>query len=317
MAISKLCQKFDTLRKIFPDELNGSGEYNFKAGMFKSYCPKENCNNDIDKINAVCLWLFYDLFGKYGTSIDNNYKDDIVCIMIWLSYILNLKPPDKIITLKDFYSNHIKNNTEYTNREVNDKTYGSYKDIIDKVKEYMDIDINKMSKFYELHKLLCNMYTAYTTSNSNDFSKHANKFVAEYTQLFNDIGNNIDNSSYSKILHIFSKYYNNFGIGTGYNTTSINRPSLPTQKTVEHVDISDPKETKTHGFSSGTDKQIHVATTPSLDTKISDSSLVNKLIPVLSIFAAIPIFVGIAYKYSLFGFRKRSKKQYLREKIKK
>ncbi|EAA19624.1 putative yir1 protein, partial [Plasmodium yoelii yoelii] len=48
----------------------------------------------------------------------------------------------------------------------------------------------------------------------------------------------------------------------------------------------------------------------------SSSSIVSKLIPVVSIFAAISIFLGISYKYSLFGFRKRVQK-HLRKILKK
>ncbi|EAA17436.1 putative yir1 protein [Plasmodium yoelii yoelii] len=108
-----MCQKFDTLRKFFPDELDGSGNYNFQNRTFKNYCPKEQCNNDIDKINAGCLWLFYDFFGKPGTTVDSNtYKGDVLCIMIWLSYKLSLKSHNEIKNLMDFYSKHIENNTE-------------------------------------------------------------------------------------------------------------------------------------------------------------------------------------------------------------
>ncbi|SCL84244.1 Plasmodium variant antigen protein Cir/Yir/Bir, putative, partial [Plasmodium chabaudi adami] len=48
----------------------------------------------------------------------------------------------------------------------------------------------------------------------------------------------------------------------------------------------------------------------------SSSSIASKLIPALLIFA-IPLFLGIAYKYSLFGFDKRLQRQYIREKLKK
>ncbi|ETB58519.1 hypothetical protein YYC_04108 [Plasmodium yoelii 17X] len=44
--------------------------------------------------------------------------------------------------------------------------------------------------------------------------------------------------------------------------------------------------------------------------------LTYSLISIAFIFVAIPIFLGISYKYSLFGFRKRFQKQKLREKIK-
>ncbi|CAD2097959.1 CIR protein PIR protein [Plasmodium vinckei petteri] len=43
----------------------------------------------------------------------------------------------------------------------------------------------------------------------------------------------------------------------------------------------------------------------------------NKLIPVLSTFSVIPVFLGIAYKYSLFGIDKLFQRQYLRKKLKK
>ncbi|SCL97705.1 Plasmodium variant antigen protein Cir/Yir/Bir, putative [Plasmodium chabaudi adami] len=75
------------------------------------------------------------------------------------------------------------------------------------------------------------------------------------------------------------------------NTQSSNFPPLPTAKTTQNV------------------VEISEATS-------SSSSIASKLIPVLSIFA-IPLFLGIAYKYSLFGFDKRIHRQYLREKLKK
>ncbi|CAD2105462.1 CIR protein PIR protein [Plasmodium vinckei petteri] len=43
----------------------------------------------------------------------------------------------------------------------------------------------------------------------------------------------------------------------------------------------------------------------------------NKLIPVLSAFSVIPVFLGIAYKYSLFGIDKIFQRQYIRKQLKK
>ncbi|CAD2102128.1 CIR protein PIR protein [Plasmodium vinckei petteri] len=43
----------------------------------------------------------------------------------------------------------------------------------------------------------------------------------------------------------------------------------------------------------------------------------SKLIPVLSTFSVIPVFLGIAYKYSLFGVDKLFQRQYIRKKLKK
>ncbi|ETB63212.1 hypothetical protein YYC_00260 [Plasmodium yoelii 17X] len=43
----------------------------------------------------------------------------------------------------------------------------------------------------------------------------------------------------------------------------------------------------------------------------------NIIIPIAIIFVAASILLGVSYKYSLFGFRKRSQKQHLREMLKK
>ncbi|ETB57019.1 hypothetical protein YYC_05101 [Plasmodium yoelii 17X] len=43
----------------------------------------------------------------------------------------------------------------------------------------------------------------------------------------------------------------------------------------------------------------------------------NTLITIAIIFVASSILLGVSYKYSLFGFRKRSQKQHLREMLKK
>ncbi|ETB58015.1 hypothetical protein YYC_04277, partial [Plasmodium yoelii 17X] len=53
------------------------------------------------------------------------------------------------------------------------------------------------------------------------------------------------------------------------------------------------------------------------ETAVSTPLIANKLIIVLSTLFVIAFFLGISYKYSLFGFRKKSQKQHLREKLKK
>ncbi|SCL86521.1 Plasmodium variant antigen protein Cir/Yir/Bir, putative, partial [Plasmodium chabaudi chabaudi] len=97
-------------------------------------------------------------------------------------------------------------------------------------------------------------------------------------------------SSYNQILPILSNGYDKFKKKCN-NTQSSNFPPLPTTKTTQNV------------------VEISEATS-------SSSSVASKLIPALLI-SSIPIFLGIAYKYSLFGFDKRFHRQYLREKLKK
>ncbi|CDR19170.1 uncharacterized protein PY17X_0949701 [Plasmodium yoelii] len=329
MAISKVCGDFATFWKFFPDGLKDSINYNFSTGSFKKYCPNNNCDSDIDKINAGCLWLINNIFSTSDFSVDNNtLMDDATCIMIWLGYILNLKPPNNINTLKDFYSKHIEKNTMYTDHKINyQERYN--KEVMDGIKGYMDINISHMPKFYELLKLLCNMNSDIKKS-SNNVLQHANNFVNEYKELLNDNNNN-EGSPYNKILLVLSRYYTNFGKGTDYYSKTTNFPSLPTKKTTGNGEISDTKATKTAGnggisdpkvtetieSSSETEQSNIVKITFSSNTELSGSSLINKIIIFLSIFGAIAVFFGISYKYSLFGFRKRSKKQQIREKLKK
>ncbi|EAA20003.1 hypothetical protein YYC_00241 [Plasmodium yoelii 17X] len=295
MSINKVCDQFDTFWRFFPDELNDSGNYKIQSGTFKKYCHNSNCDADADIVNAGSLWLFNAFFDKYGISnYGNSYKDVAVYIMIWLSYRLSLKPLDQISTLNDFFSKHIKNNTKYTDHKFNDSDYDSYK-IIDEIKEYMNIDINNMSKFYELLKLLCDMNTAYTKSKSNNFSEDAKKFVDKYQERLDD-DNNTDGSTYSKVLLVLSKCYEEFGNYTVLNSTPKDRPSLPTKRTAKDGSILGSKGIKTIESSSEAEQSIHITPTPSFNTTLSGSTLASKLIPILLIFAAIPIFLGIAYK---------------------
>ncbi|WBY54578.1 PIR protein [Plasmodium yoelii yoelii] len=316
MSISKVCSEFTTFWKFFPDKLKES-KYEFKSTFFKDYCPEQKCNNDIEKINAGCLRLIHDFFIKSGFSAGQHVlKNDSICIIIWLGYILSLKSHEGIKTINDFYSSHIQDNAEYSKHKIDHDTYTDYKKIIDNIKEYMNISINDMSKFYELLKLLCNMHTAYNNKDSSQISEHAKAFADEYQKLFDDDNNNVGNS-YNKILLVLSNYYNNIETGTRFNNTSITRPKLPTEKTPKKDNSEGHEVTKVTEQPSETGKLGITTATPSSDITVSNSSLVNKLVIVLPILAAIPFFLGIAYKYSLFGFRKRSKKQHLREKLKK
>ncbi|CDR19160.1 YIR protein [Plasmodium yoelii] len=83
------------------------------------------------------------------------------------------------------------------------------------------------------------------------------------------------------------------------------------------------EELKKYSSTSGSNSYIQMLSILSnsydnLKSKCNNFSslLTYSLISIAFIFVAIPIFLGISYKYSLFGFRKRAQKQYLREKIK-
>ncbi|WBY55490.1 PIR protein [Plasmodium yoelii yoelii] len=302
----KLCGRFDTLRNFLPDELNTTTELDFhNNGKIRNYCPDggsgntKECKTDFDKIKAGCLWLFEQFFVR-------NQKSDINIveyIMMWLSYKLNQKTYDGIKNLNDFYTKYIENNMHYTNCDDNGKDcneslknntgYRNYKEIIDNKNELLSINLGHMSKFYDAFKLLCKMYTEIGSSDtiSNKSLNCAKEFVEKYDELNNP--NNTKDNAYYQVLSTLSSDYKNFKkYCSNSNIDCSNIPPLPDIKTKENgVQISEP----------------------SSEVTPSSSSVTNKLIPVLSIIVAIPIFLGIFYKYSLFGFRKRPQKQHLRE----
>ncbi|CDS44889.1 PIR protein [Plasmodium yoelii] len=282
-----LCSNFLLVKAKFPDELS-NGEYQFIDEYFKKYCTS-GCNDPIAKINAGCLYFFDEFFGtsELFKSVAKSNTNIVDYIIIWLSYMLNLKENtnSNISHLKHFYDTTI-NNDKYTNPIDNVSEYKNYKDLIDKKHDLTNNDMNKniISKLYEAFNILCNMYTEFDESKPNceKILEKANKFVEKYKELDGNC-NITGKSSCSKILFTLSSDYINF------KNKCNDIPPLP--------GIASEIFAQRLGFT-------------------SSSSIATKLFIVLSIFGAIGFFFGISYKYSLFGFRKRFKKQQIREKIK-
>ncbi|SCL95407.1 Plasmodium variant antigen protein Cir/Yir/Bir, putative [Plasmodium chabaudi adami] len=279
-----MCKIFEVVWEDFPDELDSDGNYKFDAiGFCDTYCGNDcdnNCNNDIDKINAGCLFIFNSLFGD-SDSYMNNAKSNMNItqyILAWLSYMLGLKN-DNNINLNYFYNEYINKIKEYNIVITGAESYyNSYKDLIDQKENFMKMDKNIIFKFYDAFKSLCIMY-----NEINEDTTHYDKCLEKanaFAEKYTELKEdyNIDkDSSYNELLSILSNDYDSF--------------------------------IKKHG--------TLCSDLPSLSDYSRSSATKNTLIPVLSIFVAIPFFFGIAYKYSLFGFDKRHQRQYLREKIKK
>ncbi|CDS44863.1 PIR protein [Plasmodium yoelii] len=271
--------KFIFVRTNFTYDQNNKN-YRFTNNKhFEEHCTNK-CNTDIDKINAVCLHLFNELFGT-SNSFEVNSKNNINIveyIIIWLSYILSLKSHEGITNLNDFYNQYINKGDKY-NKKIDDVTaYNSYKDLIDKKKNLMSIGIKDMSRFYHAFNELCNMYYRFDKNKADckNYLKDAKNFVKKYDELNEDYNNGKDNP-YNQLLSTLSNDYNRFK-NICNDAQSSNFPSLPTY---------------------------------------SRKFLIKRtLIPIAFIFVTVSIFLGIAYKYSLLGFRKRSQKQCLRERIK-
>ncbi|ETB58038.1 hypothetical protein YYC_04131 [Plasmodium yoelii 17X] len=321
------CGEFSTLWKFFSDELNESGKYYFNYGALKKYCPKSgNCDNDIDKIDAGCLWLFNKFYGDRLNF--SNYANDrigvAVYIMVWLGYKLNKMLNTKFSDLNEFYSNHMQTVSEYKQPITDVTGYTSYIDLINKHNYVVDISNENMPKFYDAFKIVCNMINNVDKKDGGKtYLEYANKFVDEYEKLFND-NNNVEGNSYNKLLYRLSNDYTNYGKTTADPSMRHIIPELPTEKKKQISSIS--KESQ-NSLSSETPTSVSEISDP--DLMPPSSSILNKLIPIPLIFVAILILLGIAYKvnnksikkyiqhrYSLFRSRKRSQKQYLRENLK-
>ncbi|VTZ70667.1 CIR protein [Plasmodium chabaudi chabaudi] len=306
-----MCKFFEVVWTDFPDTLDDDGNYQFKSDdTYQTYCINETCNSDIDKINAWCLCLLNLIFGSFESFTDHakSNMNNVQYILAWLSYILTRKPNEEISSLKKFYEKYIENGEEYETPidDVSDY-YSSYKNLIDKKNDFMNMDVNYISTFYELFKILCSMYND-INNDMPDCSKYFTK-AKEFSDKYQNLLNNNKDSSYSQILSTLSTDYINF-------------KSYCDEKCGVCKEIPSNLDAVTSQNSMGSSGLSHVQDREENPVVISEaissgSSVSTKLISVLLIFSAIPLFLGIAYKYSLFGIDKLFQRQYLREKVKK
>ncbi|CDU16409.1 PIR protein [Plasmodium yoelii] len=334
-----ICGKFDTLRLLFSDELDISGEYIIKVAKYRDYFPNKSEYTDIDKINGYFLWLLKEIFGNSNNlSGDKNENMSVITyIFSWLSYKLNQKTKNGITELNEFYSKHIEHVQEYNGSIGKNAKYKSYKEIIDENKNFMDIDIKVMSKFYDVFKNLCKMYNELTkvNNNSEEYLEYVNNFADNYKALVNENFNDTNNNSFRQILSVVLNDYNYIKDTLGVEYVKKQFPELTKEKTTQ-VSVLSPKETRdaslseiqgsisqtgvsssqTEASSSQTDVSISETDVSDSETTLFSSLTINKLIPIPFILVVTLILLGIAYKYSLFGFGKRSKKQHLRGKLK-
>ncbi|SCL86697.1 Plasmodium variant antigen protein Cir/Yir/Bir, putative [Plasmodium berghei] len=236
-----VCRRFLFVRNWFPDKLDSEGSYQFimDENNLNGYCTSNRCDGDLEKINAGCLFLF-DAFFKDSSSFKYHNNINIVdYIMIWLSYMLNLKKnKDGTSNLQYFNKTYINSNEKYKTPITGVEGYTSYKDLIDKKHDLTKVDIKDISKFYDAFKLLCEMYTNFdeNTSYCTGCSENANKFVAKHGELKND-SSITSNSSYKQLFSTLSNDYNNFKnycTSKGGNCKDI--PSLPSIETTK-IDI--------------------------------------------------------------------------------
>ncbi|EAA18204.1 putative yir4 protein [Plasmodium yoelii yoelii] len=267
---------------------SNNGKYNFKDDTdFKNYCDNGNCEEEIDKISAACLYFFDKLIKDNSASKSN--INIVEYIMIWLSYMLSQTQSRENNSLNKFYTKHIKNGERYKKGIEGVTAYTNYKDLIDRNYYFLTMDKSIISKLYDALTSLCSMYfnDAGHIPKCSECMEAANNFVTKYEEAIKD-PNITKNGLYNKVLSILST------LSTDYDNLKNNiddSSSLPSIKTKIYL--------QKYGF-------------------LPLSLLItNYFYILLLIFGTIIFFIGIYYKYSLSGFRKRFKKQYLRKKLKK
>ncbi|EAA17539.1 uncharacterized protein PY17X_0844601 [Plasmodium yoelii] len=152
------------------------------------------------------------------------------------------------------------------------------KDVIENKIKSMNMNIKDISNFYDAFKSLCNMCSEIS---ANGKCKTCLENAGEFFEKCEKVKNVFDitkGSSYLQLWLSLSKDYKEFE--SNYNSLWCNNvPSV----------VACPRSSVT----------------------------TNTLITIAIIFVAASILLGVSYKYSLFGFRKRSQKQHLREMLKK
>ncbi|SCL94547.1 CIR protein [Plasmodium chabaudi adami] len=286
-----LCEAINGIDKLIKVEVKNEGIEIIRDTIFDGYCPtNKGAKMRQQGQDGHCIGYSETVISAFIQLLKNIESDDgqeklesdkrAQYAILWLCYKIN-QQPNVNAGINDIYNNFTE--YEYWTRE-----YNSY---IEQIKKLMDMDIKDIPKFYDAFEILCKMYTEFDddTKNCTNCSDNAEEFVKRFGILNGD-SNHKEGSSYSQILSTLSNDYGNL------KNNCTNFPPLP-QLTPKKSSAQNP------GHSS---KAIS-----------SNSSIANTLIPVSSIFAAIPIFLGIAYKYSLFGIDKLLQRQYLRKKLKK
>ncbi|VTZ78739.1 PIR protein [Plasmodium yoelii] len=273
----ELCSLINAADNNFVDDPNNPRE-DTSTGLFNSYCPYNNCDTDDNKVSSTFITLLKFFEGISDEHLEGDKLAEYA--ILWLSYRLNQKKENGTTILNDFYTNNVETNSNYDEVINANSDSGSKikKDVIYKKIKSTNIDIKDISNFYDALKSLCNMY-----SEIDPEDYECNKCLENAGELFEKyekLKNALDinkGSFYLQLLSSLSNDYKNFE--KKYNVKCNNGSPL----------VACPRSSVTK----------------------------NIIITIAIIFVAVSILLGVSYKYSLFGFRKRFKKQHLREKLKK
>ncbi|CAD2114482.1 PIR protein CIR protein [Plasmodium vinckei] len=267
-----------------------------------------NYRNYLEMTSCSVIYLLKTLKDKYNLEYDKLAEYAI----LWLSYKLSRSQKNKPAKLNDFYTNYILKNNHY-NEKIKGGDSLTYMEIINKKKDLMNIkEISKFNiPFYILFYLNYVFHDEYLDRTGN--SNLAKRFAKEFEELSKD-SKNIEESLYNKILSTLSDDYNKLKNIYG-NKKSCNLVSLPeiepkkkpsenpaensgkdsldnSGKSVAQNIIGNSGESPVESSANGSEQILG----QTLEVTSSSSSILNTLIPSLSIVSVIPVFLGIAYK---------------------
>ncbi|SCL86755.1 CIR protein, partial [Plasmodium chabaudi chabaudi] len=264
-------RKFATIDDYFYVTDDGQVRVDTQHKSIIQYCNYKNnsvtydCNDYFQLVSCGFIYLL--------KTLKDNYKleDDKLAeyVILWLSYKLNRHSKCTGTNLNDFYTNHIEKN-EYYNKKIKDDDTTTYKDIIDKKKDLMDI--KEISKFSSLFSILFYLYNVFhdKSLNCQQNLNLAKNFADIFEDLIKDT-NNKEKSLYTQILSTLSDDYKNFIKIYHNKDKSCNFQTLP-ELTPQKISVENSEATT------------------------SSSSILNTVIPVLSTFSVISLFLGVSYK---------------------
>ncbi|CAD2092381.1 PIR protein CIR protein [Plasmodium vinckei lentum] len=208
-----VCNLFIKVDKLF---INGNVIENaFNSSPYTNFCPEGGCNNNYDRIGALCDYLLVELPKNNDKQDgDNNVNQNYEYIIMWLASKFLKITLDHSYTLNEYYDDFL----------VNHKDKFNYWNKLDNIKYLKDSNVTVMTSLYNLLMNICKALTENEISNfdlkkfkKNDLEFYKNyKLINDeknkcdpYIQLFTDLKKTYDEYRNLAINEISKKKYDN------------------------------------------------------------------------------------------------------------
>ncbi|SCL92278.1 Plasmodium variant antigen protein Cir/Yir/Bir, putative, partial [Plasmodium chabaudi chabaudi] len=209
--IKDLCDAIDGVDELIKAKVEGDGIIFEYDKMLDAYCPtnkeaktrQQGQDGQCSGYSETVISAFIQLLETFKSNGDDeNLKSNKLAQygILLLSDKIN-QHPNVNSGISDIYKLLIKYN--YWN--------SNYHNYIEQIENLMNMDTKDTSKFYNILKLLCDIYTTFDEDNLNCATclEKAKKFVKKFEEL-NEDPSITGNNSYSQILYYLSTDYNSF-----------------------------------------------------------------------------------------------------------